>query len=341
MKLFVYEHITSGALSEQRLPDSLAHEGNAMLISVLHDCADLDDVYLSTMRDKRLPALALFDDASQHHCHLVSTPTQYAQSWQDCLSKADAVLIIAPETDNVLADLQQQALTANKHIIGCQPNAIRLTSQKNKCNQHLNKHNIAAIKTTLASDWPTQSFSSSSGFVLKPIDGAGCIDTYQFNDTDALKQHLSTQTLTILAHAIIQPSLRGFSISLSLLASHDDIEVLAINQQHIKQSQQQLTLVACTINALDAIPFTLEQAHQLAQQIHIAIPGLWGHIGIDLILMGDLAFVIDINPRITSSYLALSDSLNLNPMSRLFEMKEKTLAALPIITQRMTVELTL
>jgi predicted ATP-grasp superfamily ATP-dependent carboligase len=341
MKLFVYEHITSGALSEQRLPDSLTHEGNAMLISVLHDCADLDGVYLSTMRDKRLPALALFDDISQHLCHLVSTPVQYAQSWQDCLDKADTVLIIAPETDNVLTDLQQLVLAANKCIIGCQPDAIRLTSHKDKCNQHLIKHNIPAIKTTLASDWPTQSFTSSSGFVLKPIDGAGCIDTYQFNDSEALEQHLTTQTLATLTHAIIQPYLQGISISLSLLASHDDIEVLAINRQHLRLSQQKLTLTSCTINAHDAIPFTLEQAHQLAQQIHTAISGLWGHIGIDLILMDDLAYVVDINPRVTSSYLALSDSLNLNPMSRLFDMKEKTLATLPIITLRKTIELTL
>lgn len=341
MKLFVYEHITSGALSKQRLPDSLAHEGNAMLISVLHDCADLDDVYLSTMRDKRLPELALFDDVSQHHCHLVSTSVQYAQSWRDCLDKADAVLIIAPETDNVLADLQQQVLTANKHIIGCQPNAIRLTSHKDKCNQHLFKHNITAIKTTRASDWPTQSFTRSSGYILKPIDGAGCIDTYQFDDSSSLQQHLSTQTLATLTRAIIQPYLQGTSLSLSLLASHDDIEVLAINRQHITQSEQKLTLTACSINALDAIPFTLEQAHQLAQQIHTAIPGLWGHIGIDLILMDDLAFVVDINPRLTSSYLALNDSLNLNPMSRLFEMQKKTLATLPVITQRKTIELSL
>jgi predicted ATP-grasp superfamily ATP-dependent carboligase len=341
MKLFVYEHITSGALSEQRLPDSLAHEGNAMLISVLHHCADLDDLYLSTMRDKRLPALALFDDESQHHCHLINTPAQYAQSWQDCLDKADTVLIIAPETDNILADLQQQALTANKHILGCQPDAIRLTSHKDKCNQHLIKHNITAIETTRASDWPTQPFTSSSGYILKPIDGAGCINTYRFNDSRSLQQHLSTQTLATLTHAIIQPYLQGTAISLSLLASHDDLEVLAINRQHITQSQQQLTLTACTINALDAIPFTLEQAHQLAQQIHTAIPGLWGHIGIDLILRDDLAFVVDINPRITSSYLALSDSLNINPMSRLFDMQEKTLAALPVITQRKTIELTL
>jgi predicted ATP-grasp superfamily ATP-dependent carboligase len=98
--------------------------------------------------------------------------------------------------------------------------------------------------------------------------------------------------------------------------------------------------MACSINA-DAIPFTLEQAQQLAQQIHLAIPGLWGHIGIDLILIKDTAYVVDINPRLTSSYIALSESLNLNPMARLLKMKENGFKALQPITQRKTVELIL
>ena len=140
-----------------------------------------------------------------------------------------------------------------------------------------------------------------------------------------------------MSQVIIQPYLEGISASLSLLVSDDDLDVLAINQQHITTSQQQLKLTACSINA-SSLPFTLEQAHQLAQQIRIAIPGLWGHIGIDIILAQDTAFVIDINPRLTSSYIALSDSLNLNPMSRLLNMRSQGLMALPPISQRKTVE---
>ena len=341
MKLFIYEHITSGALSGNSLPVSLANEGHVMLMAVLHDCAYLSGMFINTMRDQRLKAIKFIDDDPQHNCHFISTQTQYAQCWQHCLNTADAVLIIAPETDNLLVELQQQALAANKLIIGCQPNAIKLATDKNKCNEHLIKHSIAVVETTLAYHWLTTPFTSPSGYILKPTDGAGCINTYYFNDRKELQKHLSSQEIATLDRLIVQPYVEGISTSLSLLASNDDIEVLAINRQYINQFQQQLKLTACTINDLSAIPLPLEEAYRLAQQIHKAIPGLWGHIGIDLIVTDSSAFVIDINPRLTSSYIALSSSLNINPMSRLFEMKKHTLSALPPITQRNKIELKL
>ena len=341
MKLFIYEHITSGALSGDSLPVSLANEGHVMLMAVLHDCAYLSGMSINTMRDQRLKAIEFIDDHPQHDCHFISTQTQYAQCWQHCLDTADAVLIIAPETDNLLVELQQQALAANKLIIGCQPNAIKLATDKNKCNKHLIKHSIAVVETTLAYHWLTTPFTSPSGYILKPTDGAGCINTYYFNNSDELQRHLSSQELATLDRLIVQPYVEGISASLSLLASNDDIEVLAINRQNITQFQQQLKLTSCTINDLSAIPLSIEKASKLAQQIHKAIPGLWGHIGIDLIVTDSSAFVTDINPRLTSSYIGLSSSLNINPMSRLFEMKKNTLSSLPPITQRNRIEVKL
>ena len=341
MKLFIYEHITSGALSGNSLPVSLANEGHVMLMAVLHDCAYLSGIFINTMRDQRLKAIAFIEHHPQHNCHFISTQTQYAQSWQHCLNTADAVLIIAPETDSLLVELQQQALAANKLIIGCQPNAIKLATDKNKCNKHLIKHGIAAVETTLAKHWLTAAFTSPSGYILKPTDGAGCINTFYFNNSNELQKHLSSQEVATLDRLIVQPYVEGISASLSLLASNDDIEVLAINRQYINRFQQQLKLTACTINDLSAIPLSIEEACELAQQIHKAIPGLWGHIGIDLIVTDSSTFVIDINPRLTSSYIALSSSLNINPMSRLFEMKKHTLSALPPITQRNKIELKL
>ena len=341
MKLFIYEHITSGALSGNSLPVSLANEGHAMLMAVLHDCAYLNGMLINTMRDQRLKAIEFIDDHPQHNCHFISTQTQYAQCWQHCLDIADAVLIIAPETDNLLVGLQQQALAANKLIIGCQPNAIKLATDKNKCNEHLIKHSIAVVETTLAYHWLTTPFTSPPGYILKPTDGAGCINTYYFNNSDELQRHLSSQELATLHRLIVQPYVEGISASLSLLASNDDIEVLAINRQNIAQFQQQLKVTSCTINDLSAIPLSIEKASKLAQQIHKAIPGLWGHIGIDLIVTDSSAFVTDINPRLTSSYIGLSSSLNINPMSRLFEMKKNTLSFLPPITQRNRIEVKL
>ena len=61
MKLFIYEHITSGALSGNSLPVSLANEGHVMLMAVLHDCAYLSGIFINTMRDQRLKAIAFID----------------------------------------------------------------------------------------------------------------------------------------------------------------------------------------------------------------------------------------------------------------------------------------
>lgn len=341
MKLFIYEHITSGALSEQPLPNSLANEGNAMLAAVLRDCVDLDYLTLSTLRDHRLATLDLFDREPRHLCHTVNTLNDYTQLWQHCLNDCDAVLIIAPETDDTLADLQQLALNQGKRILGCEPNAIRLASNKYSCYQHLHKHHIAAVETMLADHWSTDAFASPTGYILKPLNGAGCIDTYYFQTREALEQTFSTYDLKTLKQTIIQPYLKGISASLSLLAADDTIEVLAINQQHIIQSQQQLKLTGCTINDTNVVPFSFEQAHLLAKQIHSAIPGLWGHIGVDIILTQDNAFVIDINPRFTSSYIALRESLGLNPISRLLNMTKQGLMALPKIHHRKTVALSL
>jgi len=341
MKLFIYEHITSGALSTQPLPDSLANEGNAMLAAVLHDCAALDYLTLSTLRDARLATIDLFDREARHQCHRVSTSLEYAQSYQQCLNDCDAILIIAPETDDILAGLTQGALEQGKSILGCQPNAIRVASNKYDCYQQLHNCHIPAVKTILATQWPNHVFTNLAGYVLKPLNGAGCLDTYHFKTKAALEQFLTTYDVTALNNAIIQPYLDGISASLSLLANNNEIEVLAINQQHITQSGTQLKLAACTINDLDSIPFTIEQAQQLATQIHSAIPGLWGHIGIDIILTQDTAFVVDINPRLTSSYIALHESLNLNPMARLLNMIKQRFTELPPITQRQTVVLTL
>ena len=341
MKLFIYEHITSGALSEHSLPINIANEGDAMLMAVLHDCASLSGMSIDTMRDQRLKAIDFFAESPQHNCHFISTPTEYAQFWKHCLAKADAVLIIAPETDHILADIQQQVLAENKIILGCQPSAIKLTTDKNNCNQHLLKHNIAVVKTTLANHWLLKPFSSPSGYIIKPTDGAGCTDTYYFNDSDKLQKYLSSHGLTSLNRFIVQPYVEGITASLSLLASNNDVEVLAINRQHVTRSQHQLKLSACTINDLSAIPLSIKEASKLAQQIHQAIPGLWGHIGIDLIVTDNSVLVTDINPRLTSSYIALGSSLELNPMYRLFEMKKYTLSALPKITQRNRIELKL
>ena len=341
MKLFIYEHITSGALVDQTLPDSLAQEGDVMLSAILQDCHALKQCEIFMLRDVRLPAISIIDLDTRHYCHWVSFSSDFQHLWEQCLDDADAVFIIAPETGNVLTQLQQQVLNANKIILGCLPTSIALTTNKLACDQHLAKHDVATPQSSIASNWSQQKFESADGYIMKPIDGAGCIDTLRFDSGADLEHYLAQQTTDILSHALIQKYITGIPASLSLLMSAYDCIVLATNRQKIVRKKNKLIFNGCIVNGIEQHVFSLSQATELAIQIQRAIPGLWGFVGVDIVLANKQVYVVDINPRLTTSYIGLQQSLALNPMSLLFTMQEEGMAALPNIGQRQQVEITL
>ena len=338
MKLFVYEHITSGALAEQKLPPTLAKEGNQMLMAVLQDSHATQQCTLTTLRDKRLNQLDFFEQNTQHQCHIVTTLNDYHQTWEQCLQQCDVILIIAPETDSILATLQQQASNAGKMLLGCQPATIQLCSDKLYCHQHLTQTGIPTVATQLAARWLSSPSNPQNGLILKPRDGAGCIDTYYFESKTDLEKKLNAKQAPELEHYIVQPYIIGNTISLCLLASENTIEVLSVNQQHLEHSQGKISLSACIINHIDDLS-NLKQIEQLAKKLHVALTGLVGFIGVDLISNQQGLFIVDINPRHTTSYIGLAASLNLNPMQRFFDIIEGK----PVtpITQRHKIELTL
>jgi len=327
MKLFVYEHITSGALINESLPTSLSHEGNNMLVALINDLFQLPDLQLIILRDDRL--IPLPDVLIYHQCHTIHNEEDFERYFALALDQADAVLPIAPETNNTLSQLQQSVLDKGKKLLACQPQATQLCSDKYRCYQYLSLHNIATPQTCLANEWSHQVLSSSTGYIVKPRDGAGCVDTLYFPYASGVEMWLATQS-TALDMLIIQPYIEGHHISLNLLFSADDCMVLAINQQHIKKKHDQLFFCGSTVNGVNEDQLTFADALDIAKQIYLAIDGLWGFIGIDLIVTENAILIVDINPRLTSSYVGLANSLTHNPAELLFSMIEKN--KLPLTT---------
>jgi len=340
MKVFVYEHITSGALINESLPVGLAHEGNEMLAAIVLDMMLLTDIELIILRDFRLkPLLDLINNA-RHQCLIIDTDSTFQQHYASSVNKADAVLIIAPETDGLLQNLQQSVLNQNTLLLGCQPTATQLCTDKVICYRQLISNNVLTPHTITANEWSLNPFNSPSGFIVKPRDGAGCIDTLFFANTSAVTAWLVSSPIE-LEQTIIQPYLEGNTISLSVLIDDEASRVIAINQQHIKLDNGQLSFHGCSVNGIAETEFSLIQANEIAQKTHLAIPGLWGFIGIDLIITDNQAYVVDINPRLTTSYVGLRESLNLNPVLLLLTMMEQGLSALPLNTQRNPIEVTI
>ena len=319
MKLFVYEHITSGALINEDLPPSLAHEGNNMLVALVNDLFQLPNISLIILRDARM--IPLPDVINYHQCYTINSDEEFQHYYAVALNSADAVLPIAPETDNTLNLILRSILDNHKKILTSNLQASELCGNKYHCYQHLLTHSIATPKTCLASKWSHHTLSSSTGYIVKPIDGAGCVDTLFFAYASTLEMWLAEQTNELDA-LIVQPYIVGLHVSLNLLCSDNDCLVLAINEQHIKMDNNQLIFCGNTVNSTSEEQLRFSDATDIAKRIHHAIDGLWGFIGVDLIVTENSILILDINPRLTNSYIGLANSLKHNPAELLFSIIE-------------------
>lgn len=337
MKLFIYEHITSGALIDEPLPASLAREGNDMLIAIVQDLIELSTFELILLRDARLEPLTAIIDHSELKISTVNDQASFQNAYHAAMKGADAILPIAPETDGILNNIQHDILNSNKQLLASQTEAMHVCSDKYQCHQRLLANGLSSPTTVKASEWLINKFSSSSGFITKPRDGAGCMDTLFMADSTLLEAWLMSSSHD-LENTIIQPYVDGIAISLNVLSDKDGIQVLAINKQHIQRHDKNLSFIGSTVNGVDPSIFSLSHASSLASKIHQAISGLWGFIGIDLIIHDSDASIIDINPRLTTSYIGLKASLGINPAQLLFTMMEQGLSALPKTLQQHAIE---
>lgn len=305
MTIFIYEHLTSGALADTVFSEGLMREGDLMLQAVCRDLLALGHT-LCVMRDARLPAIEAQPGLKQIR---ISTQSDYAAAWQQCQRDYQQFIVIAPETGKVLEQLVRQLEQNNKSHLGATADAIAQCSDKRYCAQLLQQAGLPTPESWLASDWASQTAGEDKKWVCKPIDGAGCEDTFVMT-TVALTEFCARQAPAKLQQVLVQPYIEGPALSINLFID-DEIELLSVNRQHLSQSGSQLHLDYCQPGCDDLLE--KQQALKLARQIHATIPGLWGFIGIDLVLSDEALWIIDINPRLTLSYAEPSIRLKANP----------------------------
>lgn len=319
MKLLLLEYITAGGLNHEPLGTALLQEGAMMRDALLRDFADITKVEVMTAYDLRLPK-----PRNVAHAIPIDAHADPEAIWRAMLNDCDAALIVAPETGGILAKLTTMIETANKLNLGCHSAAVQIASDKYVTYEVLFEAGINTIPTYIAQD--TAGLKDSSyGYVLKPRDGAGCENTYFCRTQAELIKLLNNHSTE---NFIVQPYQPGKAASISALFKAGRAWVLSCNEQLIDISEQQVILKGCTVNALTEYQ---ERFHALANDIALAIPALNGYVGIDVIIADDAIFVVELNPRITTSYIGLRKSLNYNPASLILDIATKPVFEMPPI----------
>ena len=325
-RLFVIEFITGGGLTGEPLPGALTHEGELMLAALLGELGALPGIDVTTTRDHRLSPLC-----GPARCVTIGPSDNPFAVWGRCIEDADAVWPIAPETGSVLESLSRLVLEQGRQLIGSSPEGIAVTASKYRCAEFLGRAGLPVVPTqALREGFP----KSDSGWVVKPDDGAGCTETFCFDDTRALRTFAAGAS----HHSyVVQPYVAGTPASLSVLCRDGRTVLLSCNEQRIGRQADRLSFEGVVVNALRRERPALEP---LARAIAGTIPGLAGYVGVDLILTPSGPIVVEVNPRLTTAYVGLTEALDINVGAAILGVFDQVLAPAPwaIGTGRKTVE---
>jgi predicted ATP-grasp superfamily ATP-dependent carboligase len=270
-----------------------------MLQAVVNDLCLIPGLSVVTTRDIRMAPVR------GNIQNLICSPDDDVRSlWRQAIESSDAVLPIAPETGGKLEWISQCVVEHGKILLGSRPEGIMIASSKLKTSQCLAENGVPVVSTARLEDGI---HDSGTGWVIKPDDGAGCEDAFFFHDRNKLESWFRRIGGS---GWVVQPWLAGTAASLSLLCSDQETWLVACNEQLIERDGMHLRHRG---NVVNSIRDNFDELERVACEVTRSIPGLWGYVGIDLVIGLHGPVVIEVNPRLTTSYIGLKDSTGLNP----------------------------
>jgi tyramine---L-glutamate ligase len=216
----------------------------------------------------------------------------------------ESAIVIAPETGGILEECVARFRKTHA-VLASSAEALALTRDKLALAMHWHEHGVRTPATMDAQDWP----STRVPVVLKPRDGAGSCESYLCEDAATFRERfLANPESSRIAQAYIP----GLPASVSFVMSDTESVPLPPMLQHLSTDGLFQYRGGETLHD----PDLAERATAIATQAIACVPGLLGYIGVDLIL-GDATdgtrdYAIEINPRLTTSYVGLRAAVDGN-----------------------------
>jgi tyramine---L-glutamate ligase len=331
LKIAIYEYVSGGGYAQQPIPLGLLAEGYGMLRSIAADFKAAGHE-VTVLLDERISKLNSPIEAdfvvSVVSC---SEPQKFLAKKDNAF---DAVLIVAPETGQILQNLVQALEVKGKVCLNCTSEAIEKVSNKATLNQQLNKAQIATPKTLIlnfkddiAKTTKIIARELTYPIVLKTLDGAGCSGMSIIKTEETLNAAITKlQKNSTAPQFIAQNYVNGLPASVSVISNGKKAIAISLNKQQIalaQPSEESQYIGGCVPleHPLSA------KACSIAERLVESIAGLRGYVGVDVVLSEDMVYVVDVNPRLTTSYVGLHAVSDFNVAQAIFEAV--TTGALP------------
>jgi predicted ATP-grasp superfamily ATP-dependent carboligase len=337
LKLFVCEFITAGGLCAEDLPVSLVKEGTLMRDALLRDLVELDGYEVVTLHDIRIGASSLAKCSK-------AVESDFESAFKSMLLQVDLVWLIAPETDGVLLELSEFCYEADVIFLGCEFDSMLVGTSKSMAFEALQEAKVNTLPVITGDDYIADeafihaiNIQPQGRWVAKPEDGAGCEGIRIFDDLQTLMDWLKLDEKYL--NYLVQPYQQGISASFAMLCRNGKGWLLSCNQQHLVIDTDMFSLKGITVNGTQAY---WQRFETLARKIAKMLPDAAGYIGVDVIIDtdNDKIYVLEINPRLTSSYVGLRAAIGQNPAKIILDSIKNAKFTMPIL-QKNIVEIML
>jgi len=339
LKLFVCEFITGGGLCAEPLPESLVKEGVLMRDALLRDLIELDGYEIVMLHDARLGASPLVKNSAE-------ISSNFEAAFKDMLTQADLVWLIAPESNGTLLKLSEMCYESDVIFLGCEFDSTLIGTSKSLTYEALQAAKIFTMPVIAGEDFVLDAkFTkvksiqplTATCWVAKPEDGAGCDGIKIFDDLQKLMDWLRQDDRYL--NYLVQPYQQGIAASFSMICRNGKSWLLSCNEQHVLRDSDSFKLNGVTVNGLQIY---WQRFETLARKIAKMLPDAMGYIGVDVIIdtESDKIYVVEINPRLTTSYVGLREAIGHNPAKIILESIKDSKFIMPVL-QRNVVEITL
>lgn len=310
MHILLYEHISSGGSAGEDLPASILSEGFAMLNVAAADFQAAGHC-VTVLLDSRLVTYSATLKARK--VLVVSTKEEAKKTLLKASNEANATLVIAPESEQVLSSIVTELECTNTQSLNCSADAIEKVANKASLQTYAKRFGLKVPETLLLNSTDTPQKIAAAikrnlqfPVILKPAEGTSCSGLSVINSPNQVIAAVD-KIKKVSSHNqfIVQQFVEGIPASVSLISNGHQALPISLNRQALLLEGPK----ADSIYSGGEVPFESnlkETAYYTAKKIVESIGGLNGYVGVDLVLTSDAAFIVDVNPRLTTSYIGLS-----------------------------------
>jgi len=314
LKILVYEHTVGGGFAGEELPASILPEGYGMLRSLVSDLsrAGYRTVTLIDARCRSASSLLQADQIIS-----ISSKEQLTRTFSKTLESVDAACVIAPESDETLETFVRKTKEKGILSLNCSPDSIHTSSDKAVAFRLLKNAGLHVPETRIIDlredhESVREHIGVGTPFILKPQRGVNCSGLSVVTNENEAKTALTKIKRTSNDHfAMAQEIIQGTAASVNVICTSEGASPLTLNQQFVRLSPPNLE--SAYLGGLVPLQHDLqEKALEAAVRTIETFPGLSGYVGVDMVLTEEEPFIIDINPRLTTSYVGARRVLKLN-----------------------------